>query len=209
MRAQNLKQNPNPRQPKGSQKITSGIYLPKGKSPNGSQRFPRWTRSKGPWSAPRGSYPDAGRGVTMSQTLFFSFPKRLLEVGSSGQQEQREKKEFPKASGPSAATGVALAFRPLFQEFQHPRWPVRSAQHPAPPCGRKLSDLASEKSAPPLPSPQGRLAWRETLECLIKLRALRGHLPTGRSWMSSPNLLPKFSFCLPVLNSEMERQSFG
>lgn len=96
MRAQNLKQNPNPRQPKGSQKITSGIYLPKGKSPNGSQRFPRWTRSKGPWSAPRGSYPDAGRGVTMSQTLFFSFPKRLLEVGSSGQQEQREKKEFPQ-----------------------------------------------------------------------------------------------------------------
>ena len=125
--------------------------LPKGKSPNRNQRFPRWTRSRGPRNACWGNYPDAGRGVLTSHCYFSLYQKDLLKweawvCGSRG-----KGRSSLRARGASVVAGVVLAFQPLLHHrVSASEMTIRSAQ--GPPCVRKLSATWPPKGScnPPL-----------------------------------------------------------
>lgn len=138
--------------------------------------------------------------------VLFSFPKRFLEVGSSGGQSSGKGTISLKGSGASAAAGVVLALQPLF----YPRVPTSMMARevclrPSPEAGNSQR-CGLWKSLSTFWSSEGRLAWKETSANPIKPRALLGCLPTGRSLDEPPRFVVKLSLCLTVPNRKAEKE---
>ena len=128
--------------------------LPNGKSPD--------RQGQGASSAHQGTYPDAGRGVTTSQILLFSFPKWFLRVGVLGQCGHREREVLKAkvALATAAGGGVFLSPSTPALEFQLLRWQAWYDQGTALQRGYLAIRPLGASSNSPLS--QRRLVWRET-----------------------------------------------